>query len=61
LRLREGVDPKRFEALSGRPLDKRQISTLAREGFVAEDEAGRLRVTPLGAPVLDSVVADLAA
>ena len=61
LRLREGVDPLRFEALSGRPLDKRQIKTLALEGFVVEDERGRLRVTPLGAPVLDSVVADLAA
>src|SRR5579863_2587441 len=61
LRLKEGVDPKRFEALSGRPLDKRQIKTLALEGFVLEDEMGRLRVTPLGAPVLDSVVADLAA
>jgi putative oxygen-independent coproporphyrinogen III oxidase len=61
LRLREGVDPRQFEALSGRPLDKRQIKTLALEGFVIEDERGRLRVTPLGAPVLDSVVADLAA
>jgi putative oxygen-independent coproporphyrinogen III oxidase len=61
LRLREGVDPKRFEFLSGRPLDRRQINTLALEGFVVEDDAGRLRVTPLGAPVLDSVVADLAA
>ena len=61
LRLREGVDPKRFEALSGRPLDARQVKTLALEGFVDEDEAGRLRVTPLGAPLLDSVVADLAA
>src|SRR5579883_1942575 len=61
LRLREGIDPKRFEALSGRPLDRRQIDTLALEGFVDEDENGRLRVTPLGAPLLDSVVADLAA
>jgi oxygen-independent coproporphyrinogen-3 oxidase len=61
LRLKEGVDPKRFEALSGRPLDRRQIDTLALEGFVDEDESGRLRVTPLGAPLLDSIVADLAA
>jgi putative oxygen-independent coproporphyrinogen III oxidase len=61
LRLREGIDPKRFEALSGRALDPRQIKTLALEGFVDEDEAGRLRVTPLGAPLLDSIVADLAA
>src|ERR1700722_508638 len=61
LRLKEGVDPKRFEALSGRPLDRRQIDTLALEGFVDEDESGRLRVPPLGAPLLDSIVADLAA
>jgi hypothetical protein len=37
------------------------VETLALEGFVAEDERGRLRVTPLGMPLLDSVVADLAA
>jgi oxygen-independent coproporphyrinogen-3 oxidase len=61
LRLKEGVDPKRYESLSGRTLDRRQIDTLALEGFVAEDEAGRLKVTPLGAPLLDSIVADLAA
>jgi oxygen-independent coproporphyrinogen-3 oxidase len=61
LRLREGVDPKRFEFLSGRPLDRRQIDTLRLEGFVDEDENGRLRVTPMGAPLLDSIVADLAA
>jgi oxygen-independent coproporphyrinogen-3 oxidase len=61
LRLREGVDPKRFEFLGGRPLDRRQIDTLRLEGFVDEDENGRLRVTPHGAPLLDSIVADLAA
>ena len=61
LRLKEGVDPKRFEFLSGRPLDRRQIDTLRLEGFVDEDENGRLRVTPMGAPLLDSIVADLAA
>jgi len=61
LRLREGIDVKRFEALSGRPLDRRQIDTLRLEGFVEEDESGRLRVTPMGAPLLDTIVADLAA
>ncbi len=61
LRLREGIDVKRFEALSGRPLDRRQIDTLRLEGFVEEDESGRLRVTPMGAPLLDMIVADLAA
>ena len=39
----------------------RQIKTLSLEGFVDEDERGHLRVTPLGAPLLDSIVADLAA
>ncbi len=61
LRLREGIDVKRFEALSDRPLDRRQIDTLRLEGFVEEDESGRLRVTPMGAPLLDTIVADLAA
>jgi oxygen-independent coproporphyrinogen-3 oxidase len=61
LRLREGVDPERFRRLSGRALDHRQIDSLTADGFVETDETGRLRVTPLGAPLLDSVVADLAA
>ena len=61
LRLHEGIDPDRFAKLSGRTLDRQQISTLAADGFVVMDEAGRVRVTPLGFPLLDSVVADLAA
>ena len=61
LRLREGVDPERFKRLSGRTLDQRQVESLAADGFIEIDEAGRLRATPLGAPLLDSVVADLAA
>ena len=61
LRLREGVDPERFRRFSGRALDRRQIDSLAADGFIVADETGRVRVTPLGAPVLDSVVADLAA
>jgi len=61
LRLREGVDRARFEALSGRALKQRQIDDLAAEGFIEEDETGRIRVTRDGAPLLDSIVADLAA
>ncbi len=61
LRLREGVDPERFRRLSGRALDQRQVDSLAADGFVETDAAGRVRVTPRGAPLLDSVVADLAA
>jgi oxygen-independent coproporphyrinogen-3 oxidase len=61
LRLREGIDPERFQRLSGRALDQRQVDSLAAEGFIETDEVGRVRVTPRGAPLLDSVVADLAA
>jgi oxygen-independent coproporphyrinogen-3 oxidase len=61
LRLREGIDPGRFAALSGRALDQGQIRSLSEDGFIVADDAGRVRVTAEGFPVLDSVVADLAA
>jgi putative oxygen-independent coproporphyrinogen III oxidase len=61
LRLAEGIDPKRYEELAGRSLEHKRIAFLRREGFVETTPAGRLRVTPTGFPVLDSVVADLAA
>jgi oxygen-independent coproporphyrinogen-3 oxidase len=34
---------------------------LAEHGFIERDRDGSLRVTPAGFPVLDAVVADLAA
>jgi oxygen-independent coproporphyrinogen-3 oxidase len=61
LRLSEGIDPNRYTALSGRPLDPRRIAVLREEGAISVDEEGRLRVTQAGFPVLDAVVADLAA
>jgi oxygen-independent coproporphyrinogen-3 oxidase len=61
LRLAEGIDPDRYEALSGRPLDPARISALAGYGFVENTADRRLRVTPSGFPVLNAVVADLAA
>jgi oxygen-independent coproporphyrinogen-3 oxidase len=61
LRLTEGIDPSRFESLAGRPLDRRRIASLLDEGMVERTAAGRLRVTKAGFPVLDAVVADLAA
>jgi oxygen-independent coproporphyrinogen-3 oxidase len=61
LRLAEGIDPKRYAALSGRPLDAARIAALRDEGAIAIDASGRLRVTRSGFPVLDAVVADLAA
>ena len=61
LRLAEGIDPKRYAALAGRPLDADRIAALRDEGAIAIDAGGRLRVTLAGFPVLDAVVADLAA
>jgi coproporphyrinogen III oxidase-like Fe-S oxidoreductase len=61
LRLAEGIDPKRYAALSGRALDPRRIAVLREEGAIVVDASGRLRVTQAGFPVLDAVVADLAA
>ena len=61
LRLAEGIDPARYAALAGRPLDAARIATLQENGFVEMTSAGRLRVSMPGFPVLDAVVADLAA
>ena len=61
LRLGEGVDPARFAALAGRPLDQGRIDSLIGDGLVERSSTGRLRVTREGFPVLDMVVADLAA
>ena len=61
LRLAEGIDPARYTGLSGRVLDPARIGDLVREGLVETTPTGRLRVTRDGFPVLDAIVADLAA
>jgi oxygen-independent coproporphyrinogen-3 oxidase len=61
LRLAEGIDPARYQMLSGRALDEKRIAILREEGAIVVEQNGRLRVTQEGFPVLDAVVADLAA
>ena len=61
LRLAEGIDPARYTAVAGKPLDPKQITVLAAHGLIESDGHGFLRVTKAGFPVLDAVVADLAA
>jgi len=61
LRLAEGIDLAAFEKLSGRPLDPERIHGLLSHELIQTDVGGRLRVTPAGFPVLDAIVADLAA
>jgi oxygen-independent coproporphyrinogen-3 oxidase len=60
LRLAEGISIGRFEAIAGRGIDAERIAFLVSEKLLAID-GDRLRVTPEGFPVLDAVVADLAA
>jgi len=61
LRLTEGIDLSRYTALAGRTLDPARLSFLRDGGAIEVTESGRLRVTPSGFPLLDAVVADLAA
>jgi putative oxygen-independent coproporphyrinogen III oxidase len=61
LRLAEGIDPQRYEMLAGRALDPARIAELQANGLMEITAAGRLRVSLPGFPVLDAVVADLAA
>jgi putative oxygen-independent coproporphyrinogen III oxidase len=61
LRLAEGIDPARYAELSGRPLNPRRVAILQEQGAVETTANGMLRVTLAGFPVLDAVVADLAA
>jgi putative oxygen-independent coproporphyrinogen III oxidase len=61
LRLREGIERNRFRHLAGRDFDPDRIASLAGEGLIETTPSGRLRVTAEGFPVLDAIVADLAA
>jgi len=61
LRLREGIDPQRFFLLTGKKLSPSRISELIGDGLVEVTRDNRLRVSSEGFPVLDAVVADLAA
>lgn len=61
LRLREGISRARYEALSGRTLDQKQIALMIEQGFVEADGSNGLRATREGSFLLDAVVADLAA
>ena len=64
----DGASPRRGHRPGALPgacpagtLDPDRIATLAAQGFVESGGDGYLRVTPAGFPVLDAVVADLAA
>ena len=60
LRLKEGIDLVRWQALSGRDPDPDREQFLIEHGFIERLGNSRLRCTPAGMLILDSVVADLA-
>jgi putative oxygen-independent coproporphyrinogen III oxidase len=61
LRLAEGIDVTRYTQIAGRSLEPGRIAMLRQHGFIETTASGRMRVTLSGFPVLDAVVADLAA
>jgi putative oxygen-independent coproporphyrinogen III oxidase len=61
LRLAEGIDLARYERIAGRAINPGRVTTLRRHGLIETSQSGRLRVTLPGFPLLDAVVADLAA
>jgi len=61
LRLAEGIDPTCYTQIAGRPLEPDRIAMLRQHGLIETTATGRMRVTLSGFPLLDSVVADLAA
>ena len=61
LRLAEGIDVTRYTQIAGRSLEPGRIAMLRQHGLIETTASGRMRVTLSGFPVLDAVVADLAA
>lgn len=61
LRLAEGIDLGRYSDMADRRIDPERIAQLIEFGFVETIGDRRLRVTQAGFPILDAVVADLAA
>jgi oxygen-independent coproporphyrinogen-3 oxidase len=61
LRLAEGIDLARYTEMSNRSIDPERLAELIHHGFVEEVGGRRLRVTQAGFPILNAVVADLAA
>jgi oxygen-independent coproporphyrinogen-3 oxidase len=60
LRLAEGIDLMRYEAMARRPLSSARIAVLRDEGLIEPVGNSRLRATSTGMIVLDALVADLA-
>jgi len=60
LRIEEGVDLARVEALRGAPLNRQALGWLIEQGLVTQDN-GRIRLTRSGRLLSNKIVAELAA
>jgi putative oxygen-independent coproporphyrinogen III oxidase len=60
LRLKEGIDPNRYTAFTGRTLNEQRLRNLEDSGMIRRT-GSRLAVTREGFPVLNAVIAELAA
>ncbi|MDX5595076.1 radical SAM family heme chaperone HemW [Pseudovibrio sp. SPO723] len=59
LRLREGIDVARYEALAERSFNAARLTVLQEEGLVEWIGNSRLRATPRGVGVLNAVITEL--
>ncbi|MGE0596337.1 MAG: radical SAM family heme chaperone HemW [Hyphomonadaceae bacterium] len=59
LRIQEGLDLPRLEALRGAPFKADALRWLIEQGLVTQDQ-GRLRLTPQGRPLANRIAAELA-
>ncbi len=59
LRLHEGIDVQRYEALAQRTFDRQRLSALQEDGLVEFIGNSRLRATPKGMILLDAVLVEL--
>lgn len=60
LRLVEGIDPARYTAFSGRSISQQRMHDLEQQGFL-QWRNGHVRATPAGLPILNALIAELAA
>lgn len=61
LRLSEGIDLERYAKLGGREISQTRFALLQAQGMVEEVAPGKIRASAAGLPLLDFIVADLAA
>jgi coproporphyrinogen III oxidase-like Fe-S oxidoreductase len=60
LRIAEGIDRNRYEALTGKGMDEARLENLIGLGFVERRGNQRIAATPAGRQVLNAVIAELA-